>query len=153
LPRAGKASVGQRGWPSDQREVVTYDRMEAAGASRSEIRDIPVTVYVSNHKRADGELPVDLTIDPSRVAFVRAGNGYTTSLDVAVFVGDAGQKLIGEVWARIDLNLDETAHARVLRDGIVHASIIRVAGRPRHIKVVIYDYEADRLGTAIRRLQ
>jgi VWFA-related protein len=139
--------------PSDQREVMTYDRMEAAGASRSEIRDIPVTVSVSNHKRADGEMPVELTIDPSRVTFVRAGDGYTASLDVAVFVGDAGQKLIGEVWVRIDLNLDEAAHARVLRDGIVHRSIIRVAGHPRHVKVVVYDYDADRLGTASRRLQ
>jgi len=139
--------------PSDRRAVVIYDRMEAAGASRSEIRDIPVTVFVSNHKRDDGEMPVELTIDPSRVTFVQSGDGYTASLDVAVFVGDAGQKLIGEVWERIDLNLDATAHARVLRDGIVHTSIIRVAGHPRNVKAVVYDYEADRLGTAVHRLQ
>ena len=102
--------------PYDRRDVMAYERMAAAGASRSAIRDIPVTASVSNHKRDDGEMPVELTIDPSRVTFVRSGEGYTASLDVAVFVGDAGQKLIGEVWERIDLNLDATAHARVLRE-------------------------------------
>jgi VWFA-related protein len=135
--------------PFERQDVMAYDRMEAAATSRSEIRDIPVRVSASpvDRTRDHAELRVEVTVVVSGVTFVRSDDDrYIASLDVAVFVGDVGQKLIGETWERLDLKLDSTAHARVLRDGVVHSSTIRVAGRPRHVKAVVYDSEADRLG-------
>jgi VWFA-related protein len=138
----------------DRRDVMTDHRIAAAGSSRFEIRDIPVRISSSavNHKRDASDVRVELSIDSSRVTFKYEEGWHTGCLDVAVFVGDGGQKLIGETWERIDLRLDDTAHARVLRDGIVHTTTVKITGRPLHVKAVVYDYEADRLGTAAKRL-
>jgi VWFA-related protein len=141
--------------PYDRRRFMSHARIAAAGISRYEIRSIPVTVSASppDGHQAANELDVELRVDPSRVTFTLADEHYRASLDVAVFVGDARQTLIGEAWERIDLNLDATAHARLLRDRIVHTTTVKVTGRPRHVKAVVYDHESDRLGTAVRRLQ
>lgn len=140
--------------PYNRRQVMVDERMAAAVGSRSEIHDIPVSLSVNPHSARDGELSLQLDIDPSRVTFTRdEEERYRVSLDVALFVGDARQKLIGNVSERLDIDVEGAAYARLLHERIVHSAKVRVVGRPRYVKAVVYDYEADRVGTAVQRLR
>jgi VWFA-related protein len=135
----------------DRPEVAVYERMMATAGSSSEIRDIRLSLSVRT--LASDEVEVELRIDPSRITFTEYDGHRVARLEVAVFAGDGNQKLIGEAWESIYLKLDADAYARILREGVVHSLVIQLSGQPRHFKGVVYDYEADRLGTANRQLR
>jgi VWFA-related protein len=140
--------------PDELRRVLTDNRIQAAGASSRSFPYIRMKLSASVLRAtADEEqVRVDIAIDPSRVTFKPEEGHYTASLDVAVFVGDAREQVLGQKSERIDLKLDANAFARVKREHILHTVTVTVTGQPAHVKVVVYDYDADRVATATLRL-
>jgi hypothetical protein len=45
------------------------------------------------------------------------------------------------------LGLDETRYARAIREGIPYSIDVPVTAPARFVKVLVYDYDVDRLGT------
>jgi hypothetical protein len=75
------------------------------------------------------------------------------SLDVDVFCGDDKENLVGESWEKANLTLKEETYQRLLRDGFVHTTRIRLKGPARYVKAVVYDYAADLLGSAVIKVR
>jgi len=143
--------------PLDRRAFLTFSRVAAAGYHDREMRDIPVTARASFEKGLDAktarEVRVDITIDLSRVPFQQEGDRHVASLDIDVFCGDEKETLVGESWERADLRLKDETHARLLKEGLPHSTGVALKGRVRYVKVIVYDYASDRLGSAVVRLK
>jgi hypothetical protein len=139
----------------DRRQFLTYSRIASAGGSAQEVPDLKVTAEASVIKGegAAREVSVDVMLDPSRVSFKIADDRHVAAIDIAFFCGDARQNLVGELWQKIDLKLTGESYQRMMREGISYTARIPVKGDARYVKVVVYDYGADLVGTAVAKLQ
>ena len=143
--------------PYERRRFLTYSRVLSTGAWAPPIRDIPVGVT----PRIDGPAPdtgaydveVDVTIDPRAILFRDEQGRHVASLDVAVFVAGAEESVAGETWEILDFRLRDDSYARLAREPLVYTARMRIAVPPRHVKAVVYDYAADRLGTAVAKVR
>jgi len=57
------------------------------------------------------------------------------------------------LWQNIDLKLTEESYQRMMREGISYTARIPVKGDARYVKVVVYDYGADIVGSVVAKLQ
>jgi hypothetical protein len=53
----------------------------------------------------------------------------------------------------VDLKLEPATHARLRADGVVFDTTLDLTGPPRYMKVVVYDYGADRLWSVALRIR
>lgn len=136
--------------PFDRRAFLTHSRITGAGAYRVPMRDVGITVTGAVYRDADRQwhAKADVTIDGSTVAFELIDGRHVAELDVAVFVGARNQRQVGEVSRRIELKLEPASYARAIVEGVKFETTIAVTGQPRYLKAVVYDYAADRLGSA-----
>jgi len=102
------------------------------------------------------EIAVDVTIDASRISFAVDSEAdppvHVAHLDVAVFASDTRGRVTDERWQKIDLALKDEEYERCRRDGIPY--LVRLPGKPatREVKVIVYDYAGDVLGSAVARV-
>ncbi len=75
---------------------------------------------------------------------------HLAALNVAVFVGDHDEALVGEAWQTVDLSLDSSTMARLSRESIVVKLTIECRSHGGIITAVVYDYAYNDLGTAVR---
>jgi VWFA-related protein len=136
--------------PVDRQTFIVQDRIMSAGEYEAEIRDIPLTLKVSTKK---GAVAAEVRVELSRLDLEEADGRHTGKFEAAFFCADSKERLIGQAWQTVDLNLKEETYQRLLTEGLRHASDIPITGSARYVKVVVYDYRADRLGSAIVRLQ
>ena len=141
--------------PFDRRRFMTYSRVLAAASWGPLIDDIPVTVATDVVSEAPGAAAIDVEVgvDPSTLTFQERDGQWTTTFDVAVFVGDPRQDVAGEVWETVNLTMTPETYARVLKEGITHTARVETKGPARQVKVVVYDHAADRLGTTAARIR
>jgi len=143
--------------PLDRRAFLTFSRVAAAGYHDREMRDIPVAARASFEKGLEAktarEILVDITVDLSRVPFQQEGDRHVASLDIDVFCGDEKETLVGESWEKADLRLKDETHARLVKEGFTHSTRVVLKGRVRYVKVIVYDYASDRLGSAVARVK
>jgi VWFA-related protein len=144
--------------PFDRRQFLTYTRVVSAGAYREELSDIALRL-ASSVETNDGRsktIAIDLRIDPSRVSFAVRDGFHTATLDVAVFCGDRRQNTVCEQWDKAELKLTGDALERAKQDGLSYRTRIPLKDpntEPHYVKVVVYDYAADVLGSASVRLR
>lgn len=139
--------------PYDRRQFLTYTRMASAGAWGLSIRDIELAIEAPAPPGADGELEIAITLNPSTISFREEDGLQVASLDLAVFAGEGNNKQAGESRERIDVRLDATAYARVMKDGMVHRTRLKAVGRPKYLKAIVYQYDVDRLGTVTQKIR
>jgi hypothetical protein len=141
--------------PYDRREFLTSTRIAAGGAYRQPVTDLSVTVSASRvgKRRNPWQVEVTVVVDPARIKFVEMEGRHTASIDVAVFLSNRAQRLVGEVKRRVDLRLEPESHARIRRDGVSFSATVDATAPVRHVKAVVYDYAADRLGSAVAELR
>jgi VWFA-related protein len=141
--------------PFDRRQFLTYSRVLAAGAYGGELTDIPVNI--TSRRVADSDsgrvLVLDVRIDPSKVDFTDAGGLQTASLDVAVFCADKKRRTVCEQWDKLDLKLTPEALERAKQEGLSYGARVPLTGEPRDVKVIVYEYGADVLGSTSARIQ
>jgi hypothetical protein len=78
---------------------------------------------------------------------------HVADLDLVVYVADDKERLIKESRHKVDLKLKDENYQRYLRDGIPFDVTMRAAQPPKYVKVIVYDYVADLLGSAIVKLK
>jgi hypothetical protein len=142
--------------PYDRRAFLTYSRIAAAGAYTGTLKDISLTLTASLVKResaSGSDVLAEVRIDPARVSFTPAGDRHTGQLEMAVFCGDHKRALVGEQWTKMDLNLGAETYQRVIREGLVQRVRVPVKARPRYVKIVVYDQNADVLGSAVTEIR
>jgi hypothetical protein len=143
---------GRQAQPAfDRRTFLTSNRMLAAALYKREIRDILVKVNVTRIPGKGGtadEMVVDASIDPERIAFKTVEGKQAGSLEVAVFFASQKKMVLHERSQTIDLKLSPESFQRVQREGIPYTLRMPVKDSVRFVKVVVYNYEKDTVGSA-----
>ena len=77
------------------------------------------------------------------------------TLEIAAVVGQSGKDSPNFKQDALDLSFDRAAFQRIKREKISYTTSIPVTGNPRNrdVKVVVYDYAADRVGSAIGKIR
>jgi VWFA-related protein len=137
----------------DRREFLTYTRIAAAGAYTRDAPDIKVELVNVTVNQARTAATLTLKVDGARLSFSRVNGRHAATLDVAVFCGDDQQDIVGELWRKVELNLTDDTFARLGREGLSFEVVVPITKTPRHIKAVVYDYAADRVGSTTATLR
>lgn len=137
--------------PLDRREFVTFSRLRAAAAYRERIQDIKVDIERAATSSDSRTLEIVLKIDISRLSFAEEGGLRVASLDVLLYAANADRGTVGQSISGLALKLTGEAYARTLKSGARVSIGLPITAGPRDLKVVVYDYGADLLGTATRR--
>ena len=144
--------------PFDRREFMTYSRVVSAGGYGEEISDIGLQLksFVVNNPDGGRDVMVDLRIDPSRVSFAESDGIHTATLDVTVYCGDRRQEIACERWDKADLKFDLAGLERAKKEGVPYLTSVALKNPKaelRYVKVVVYDYGADIVGSASVRIK
>jgi hypothetical protein len=142
--------------PLNRRAFFTFNRIAAAAASPRDSGDIRITVESATAARNEKgvlEAAVDVRVDLSAVTFRSQGDRQVASIDISVFCGDSKDNLVGESWQKADLALKPETHQRLLRDGLSRTVRVPLKAPAANVKVIVYDYAADRLGSATAKTQ
>ncbi len=135
--------------PLDRREFITFSRIQAAAEYGGVIDHLKVALGRPLVTRGDDQtVSIDVTVDISAVKFTPLDGRHAAALDVALFCGDDKQNLVCESRQRVDLNLTDSLREEMLRKGASFAVRAPFKGAPRVLKVIVYDYGADLVGTA-----
>jgi VWFA-related protein len=139
--------------PYNREEFLTFSRVQAAALYPDQVRDIKVKVKPTLQRGSDGDgdAIVDLTIDISRLALETEDGGRTGELTVAVYCNDMDGKATGDAWKKIRVTVPDDKYKQTLRDGIEYTIRLPAKNSSRHLKVVVYDYRADVVGTVVTR--
>jgi len=139
----------------DQRTVATVSRISAAGSYDREVHDLRIKATVSVAQGIAGATMalVDMTIDPTRVTLKEENGLRVGALNIAIFCADPKENLIGQLWQRMDLKLGADTYQRYLAGGIPFTARIPVRGTLQYVKVVVYDYAADLVGSVIVKVR
>lgn len=137
--------------PFDRRTFITQDRILAALTFSRELTDIKVKMDCSlkNSETGQGrDLMVNLRIDPSRLAFRTTADGSRLGLlDVAVFYFDQKNQMLGNTHQRVELKLSAAEFESVKKDGVRYNARLPVSAATRGLRVVVYDFKADLVGS------
>jgi VWFA-related protein len=138
--------------PVDPANVIAQDRIITAGEYQMAIPDIPVTLKASPLKRA---VAVEVQVDATKIALRMddAIRRQTGTIELAFFCSDARQRLVGQIWKKMDFKLTDETYQRIRSAGLTYSTEVVVTESPRFVKVVVYDYGADRVGSAIVRVK
>jgi hypothetical protein len=136
--------------PYDRREFLTYSRVMAAALYPQPILDIRLRLRTRTERLEDGiDTVADVRIDLSRVRFEKRDDGKLhAQLDVSLYTANANGRGIGEMYRKLNLAYTPEEHQRMLKEGLTHTLRLRTGVKPRMVKLVVYDYAGDVIGTA-----
>lgn len=160
--RPGATVLYRRGYyasqqlvPLDRRQFITYSRMTAAGAYTGEIKDIEVTMKPPAVESQAGsrQIVFDINVKSSRIAFAESEGHHLAALDIGIYCGDVRKRVVCDSLQRMDLRLSDESYQRFLQGGAGYTVRLPVTGDPAYVKVIVYDYASDVLGSAVQRLK
>jgi hypothetical protein len=134
----------------NRRDFITKDRLRAAAGFRREINDIRVKANAGLSRATNGqgdELSVSLTIDPSKLALTFANGVHTGRITIGLFLFNEGGDAIGSGTQELDLKLTEADYKAITAKGIAHSITAPAASGVRRVRVVVYDFKADLIGS------
>jgi VWFA-related protein len=136
--------------PFDREEFLSYSRITAAGQYVGEVKDLKFKVKTSEASGAGGaqEIQVDLAIDISRVKFDIVDGRYQGKLHVTTFYGDNRGRYLGGIWQEMELNLREETYRGAQKSGLLYSVRIPRQVPGQTLKIIVYDYNADIVGSA-----
>lgn len=141
----------------DGGESLADARIEAAGTSTRPPRDIDVdaaTDPIVGAEPGSSALRVTVKVDMKDVEFRREDSGLRrASIDLAIFVGDSRQNVLGDVRHHADVKRDARLTAGDEEPALAIPIDVTVSGDPRFLKVIAYDRLGDRLGVAVLDLR
>jgi hypothetical protein len=138
----------------DVTELLSYRRITSAGGYTRDIEDLPFQVKIEmvNDPLLAPQIRVDLRVDPEDVDLTNINGLYRGELRATIFYADNSGHYLGGVWKAVTLNLQEENFPKYQQDGIQFSILIPVQTTKQILKVILYDPEADRLGSRLIRL-
>ena len=137
--------------PLEMEALLKRARVEAALAYDQQATDIPLRVTVSQLPRMGIEMQtrVEIVIDAAPLALSLKDGMRTGQLEVQVYCGDAKQTVIGDAGEHVELSAPEATYQAWLQNGIRRVVRVPIGEPPKYVKVVVYDYGSDRVGSAM----
>jgi hypothetical protein len=113
------------------------------------VKDLKFKVKISEARDAQGseEIQVDLVIDAARIRFQSVEARYQAKLYITTFYGDARGRYLGGAWQELAMNLKADTYQAALKSGIPYSVRIPRKVPGQTLKVVVYCYEADIVGS------
>jgi len=143
--------------PYDKAEFLAFSRISAAGAwaESDHIDDVPFKLNTSKAQNDTGQpqVKVDLKIDAAKIGFNTVNDLHAGRLRIAIFSGAINGASLGEDWKTIDLQLKEATYKEYLKSGIPYSVLIPMKQKSIFLKVIIYDYTGDRIGSKTVRVE
>ena len=141
--------------PLTRREYLSYSRIASAANLTRPIDDLKMRVVTTSmNTTAEGMfLSVEVRIEPGALKFVRQADEYLAKVDVLHFCADAKEQLVGETWQTLDFKLTDANYQKFMREGVGYTIRVPVTGDPTHLKVILYDYGADLVGSSMVQLK
>ena len=135
----------------DPRALIADERISAAGRALRPPRDIAILGKATIRRLADADLQVhvDLEVQTAIVVFREDGDSRLAELDIATFVGDSKQNLVGELRQQVEVRRDGRMPANEPNRSVAYTADVAVRGEARYVKVIVYDAVGDRLGVAV----
>ncbi len=142
--------------PFDRKSFLTYSRISAAASYDVQVKDIGVKAAVKAVPAASGggqEAQVDLLIQVSRLPFAGQDGRHKAALQITTFYGDARGRYLGDLWQTLDLNLRDETWQKAVKDGIPFSTRVPLQTAGQTFKIVVYSYEADKVGSVTAKLK
>ena len=141
--------------PLTRREYLSYSRIASAANLTRPIDDLKMRVVTTSmNTTPEGMfLSVEMRIEPGALKFVRQADEYLAKVDVLHFCADAKEQLVGETWQTLDFKLTEANYQKFMREGVGYTIRVPVTGDPKYLKVILYDYGADLVGSSMVQLK
>jgi hypothetical protein len=134
--------------PFDRRSFITRDRIEAAFRYPNQIRDIKLKLNASLQKAGTGyEVVVNLLIDPATIATTTENGVHVGCIDIAMVFADQKGQVMGQNYQRADLKIAEENWVK-MKAGIPYNARVEINPGVRNVRVVVYDYKIDMVGSA-----
>lgn len=135
--------------PFDREAFITYSRIAAAGAYREDVKDLrfKATARENASSPEKPEIQIDLHIDPASVPFQTAGEVHQGKLSITVFFGDSRGRYLGDIWETLEMNLKEDTYQKAIKDGIPFSFRVPMKAKDESLKVVLYNYQTDKVGS------
>jgi hypothetical protein len=129
--------------------MITFSRIRAAAEYIQTVNHIKVKLGQPAWTATD--LAVEVTVDIGKVRFSETNGARDATLDVGIFCGNAKDEPIGQDMKKVGLHLGETEYARAQQQGVTFRVTVPIRGQANDgaVKVVVYDYGADLVGSAI----
>jgi len=137
--------------PLDRRAFLTYNRIAAAANITDPLRDLNIAA-TAEYTPGSSTLLVHVTLRDDRIRFEHADGHHKASVQVAYFAGTAKQTVIGQDWQVVDLDLTDQNYEVFKANGLSYTQNLPVNGDPAYVKVIVYDYAADVLGSTLVRI-
>jgi VWFA-related protein len=139
----------------DRREQLAKERIRDAGTSDLALDAVVFEASATRITDTSGilQIKVDLEIDPPSVKFTKIDGRHTAKLRIAVFYADKDGKNQGEDAKTLDLNLQEDTYERMMASAIPFSTLIPSIAPQMMLKVVVFDMNGDRIGTAVLQVR
>ena len=136
-----------------RRAVVADGRLIAAASITSQFRDIRISAtptFTKSRTGKSGEMLVQMVIDAARLVWTTDDlSRRVARLDVAVYCGDTREKLVGQTRRMLNVALTDERFGQITKQGLAYSVWIPLVAQPRYLKVVVYNYEADLVGSTV----
>lgn len=159
--RPGATALYRRGFfaqreigPFNRRDFITRDRIQAAAGFSREIHDIRIRLEADLVRQKGGghELTINAAIDPSKLAFSTVAGERVGAIDILVIGADANGQVLAQHYQRATLKFNDEAWARVTKGGVPYRARVEINPGVRQVRFIVYDYRADLVGRADRRV-
>lgn len=131
------------------KELLQRARIENALSDAAFATDIPlgVTAILLPRIGVQSEVRVELKIDAARLGWSDSAGVKKGTVELRAFGADAKELIIGDFSERLDFEANDATYAQWLQNGIRRSIRLPVMGVPKYVKVVVYDYGTDRVGS------
>jgi VWFA-related protein len=135
--------------PGDRKTFLTFSRIASAAKYYQPIEDITITLDRARlgQDAAGPAVAAIVRVAPAAIEFSRRGDLYTATLDALFACLDGHDRRVGDVTRTLDFTLTEESYQKYLRDGLTFDVNVPVAGEAERLKVVVYDYRTDAVGS------
>ena len=135
--------------PVDPSELMARLRMGEAAGTNTRFDDIDVTAKATAAGSGSArQVRVDVNINPARLSLTQADGKWTGQIDLMLLAFDRQDKVVGVVNQRMTLGMSQALYDQARATGIPYTSTIPVRAAAARVKVVVYNYDSDRLGVA-----
>jgi VWFA-related protein len=142
--------------PFDRKAFLTYSRIAAAAQYEEEVKDIGVKAKVHAVPAESGggqDAQVDIVLQAEKIPFTVEAGRHLAKVQVTTFYGDGRGRFLGESWQTLDLNLREETWQKAQKEGLPFSTRVPLQVPDQTFKIVVYCYEADKVGSVATRLR
>lgn len=141
--------------PLELKELVIKSRVEAALSYDSNAKDIPLTVKATLLPRLGvrGQVNVEVIVGAAPLGLTLKDGIRTGQIELQIYCGDAREQIVCDFGERLDLSAGDALYDDWLKNGIRRLARVPLFEDPKYLKVVVYDYGSDRVGSFMLKLK